>query len=276
MPNQAVDPPLHRRDGQARLLESRRVLTLILMAALVWSLLNVGWRDGVLHPGGLAALRDMGVALLTPDLSADVLRKLIGSVWRTMAYAFAGLSLALAIGFPLGVIASGVLRPDRGGRDPLRWGVRLLLAVLRSVHELVWAWLFVAAVGLFPMAAVLALALPYGGILGRIFADLFQDVPDGPLLALRSAGASETQVFWHGRVPFVLSDALSYTFYRLECGIRSATVLSFVGLGGLGFHIQVALADLAYSRAWTFILGLLVMIVLVEAWSSAVRRRVSR
>jgi phosphonate transport system permease protein len=261
--------------NQPRLFESRRVLTLILAAALTWSLLNVGWSDGVLHAGGLAALREMGGALLTPDLSGEVLGKLIGSVWRTLAYAFAGLSLALVIGFPLGLIASGVLRSDGGARDPFRWAARLLLAFLRSVHELVWAWLFVAAVGLFPMAAVLALALPYSGILGRVFAELFQDVPHGPLRALRSAGASETQVFWHGRLPFVLSDALSYTFYRLECGIRSATVLSFVGLGGLGFHIQIALADLAYARAWTFVLGLIVMIVLVEAWSSAIRRRVT-
>jgi phosphonate transport system permease protein len=75
-------------------------------------------------------------------------------------------------------------------------------------------------------------------------------------------------------MPFVLPDLLSYTFYRLECGIRSATVLSFVGLGGLGFQIQISLADLAYSRAWTFILGLIVMILLVEAWSGAVRKKV--
>jgi phosphonate transport system permease protein len=251
------------------------LLTLILVVALAWSLLNVGWRDGVLHAGGVSALREMASALLTPDLSGEVLAKLVASVWRTLAYAFAGLSLALAVGFPLGLLASGVLRADGGGRGPTRWVARFMLAGLRSVHELVWAWLFVAAVGLSPIAAVLALALPYSGILGRVFAELFQDVPDGPLRALRNAGASESQVFWYGRMPFVLSDLLSYTFYRLECGIRSATVLSFVGLGGLGFQIQIALADLAYGRAWTFILGLIVMILLVEAWSGAVRKRVT-
>jgi phosphonate transport system permease protein len=76
-------------------------------------------------------------------------------------------------------------------------------------------------------------------------------------------------------MPILMSDLLSYTFYRFECGIRSAAILSFVGLGGMGFHIEIALDDLAYERAWTFVLGLAVLIVAVEAWSSAIRRRVS-
>jgi len=258
-----------------RLLESRRLLTLILVAALAWSLLSVEWRDGVLHGGGMRALGEIGAALFRPDLSPDALEKLVGSIWRTLAYAFAGLSLALVLGFPLGLTASGVLRTSGPARRLTQGSARLALAAVRSVHELVWAWLFVAAVGLSPIAAVLALALPYSGILGRVYAELFQDVPEAPLVALRSAGASEWQVFWHGRIPFVLSEFLGYTFYRLECGIRSATVLSFVGLGGLGFEIQIALADLAYDRAWTFILGLVGLVLIVEAWSGAVRRRVS-
>ena len=251
------------------------MLTLILVGALAWSLLSVEWRDGVLHGGGMRALGEIGAALLRPDLSPDALGKLLGSVWRTLAYAFAGLSLALAMGFPLGLAASGVLQAPGPMRRAAQASARFTLAALRSVHELVWAWLFVAAVGLSPIAAVLALALPYGGILGRVYAELFQDVPEAPLAALRSAGASEWQVFWHGRMPFVLSEFLGYTFYRLECGIRSATVLSFVGLGGLGFEIQIALDDLAYGRAWTFILGLVGLILIVEAWSNAVRKRVA-
>jgi phosphonate transport system permease protein len=261
-------------------MESRRVLTLILISALAWSLLSVDWRGGILHGGGLHALGEIGAALFRPELSQDVLGRLLGAISRTLAYAFAGLSLALAIGFPLGLAASGVLHPaGRHRAGPIRratqTAARVMLAALRSVHELVWAWLFVAAVGLSPIAAVLALALPYSGILGRVYAELFQDVPEAPLAALRSAGASERQVFWHGRLPSVLSEFLGYTFYRLECGIRSATVLSFVGLGGLGFEIQIALDDLAYGRAWTFILALVGLIVIVEAWSSAVRRRVT-
>lgn len=254
--------------------EGRRALTLILFGAFAWSLLNVEWSDGVLHSGGLAAAGEIAGSLFRPTLSLDVLGDIVEGALRTVAYAFTGLSLALVIGFPLGVIASGVTTSTKGVRRwSVIWGVRLLLAAFRSVHELVWAWLFVAAVGLSPMAAVLALAIPYGGILGRIYAELLQDVPEAPLTALRSAGASEWRVLWYGRLPMVMSDLLGYTFYRLECGIRSATVLSFVGLGGLGFKIQTALDDLDYARAWTFVLALVVMILLVDWWSSAVRRR---
>ena len=232
------------------------------------------WGDGPLHTGGLRAIGDFVSALFNLELSSDILRDAVTASWRTVAYAVAGMTLALVIGFPLGIIASGVLARSAWSRGVSVGGVRFVLAFFRSIHELVWAWLFVAAVGLSPMAAVLALGIPYGGILGRIYSELLQDVPEEPVRALRSAGASEWQVLWYGRIPMALPDILSYTFYRLECGVRSAAILSFVGLGGLGFHIQISLADLDYERAWTFMLFLVALVVVVDLWSSAVRRRV--
>ena len=150
-----------------------------------------------------------------------------------------------------------------------------MLAFFRSIHELIWAWLFVAAIGLSPMAAVFALGIPYGGILGRIYGELLHDVQDAPLRALRSAGASEWRIFWFGRLPMALPDMLSYTFYRLECGIRSAAILSFVGLGGLGHNIQISLQDIDYGRMWTFLYFLVALVVIVDIWSSMLRRRVA-
>ena len=258
-----------------RALESRRLLTLILLGAFLWSLLNVSWGAGVLHSGGLGAIGDFVTSLFSLELSSGILRDAVTASWRTVAYAVAGMTLALVIGFPLGVIASGVLAQSAWSRAASVGGVRFVLAFFRSIHELVWAWLFVAAVGLSPMAAVLALGIPYGGILGRIYSELLQDVPEAPIRALRSSGASEWQVFWYGRLPMALPDILSYTFYRLECGIRSAAILSFVGLGGLGFQIHISLADLNYERAWTFMLFLVALVVVVDLWSSAVRRRVA-
>ena len=256
-----------------RALESRRVLTLLLLAVFVWSLLNVDWRGGLLHPGGLNAIREFGNALLRPDLSPDLLATAAVESWRTVAYAVAGLTIALVLGLPLGVIASGVLTQSAWLRPSSIGGVRLVLAFFRSIHELVWAWLFVAAIGLSPIAAVLALGIPYGGILGRIYSELLLDVPEAPLRALRSTGASEWRVLWYGRLPMALPDMLSYTFYRLECGVRSAAIMSFVGLGGLGYQIQLHLGDLAYSRVWTFMLFLAALVAIVDLWSSMVRRR---
>ncbi|MEK9658391.1 MAG: ABC transporter permease subunit [Chloroflexota bacterium] len=257
-------------------MEGRRALTLVLLGMLAASLLAVPWREGLLHGGGLRAAGDIALAALRPELSWALAGTAVAAAWRTLAYAVAGLSLALALGMPLGIVASGVLAHTRLMRWASIGGARGLLGALRAVHELVWAWLLVAAVGLSPWAGVLALALPYAGILGRVLAELLQDVEAAPLEALRRAGASEAQVLAHGRLPLIVPDAIGYTFYRLECGIRSAAVLSFVGLGGLGFQIQIALADLDFSRAWAFVWVLALLMVLVEMWSRAVRRELAR
>lgn len=258
-----------------RPLEGRRLLTIILVAAFAWSLFSVDWGSGLVNTGGLRAAGEIAASLLRPDLSLDVLDKAVRASWTTLAYAVTGLTLALAFGFPLGVLGSGVLFKSSWLKRFNVAGTRLVLAFFRSIHELVWAWLFVVALGLSPIAAVLALGIPYGGILGRIYAELLQDVPEAPLRALRSAGASEWRVFWFGRLPMALPDMLSYTFYRLECGIRSTAILSFVGLGGLGFQIRISLDDLAYGRVWTFLFFLIALVSLVDVWSSMVRRRIT-
>lgn len=193
-----------------------------------------------------------------------------------MTFAVAGITLAIAIGLPLGVLGSGVLQSPGARRFTTIAAVRLVLGFLRSIHELVWAWLFVVAIGLSPIAGVLALAIPYAGILGRIYAEILVDVPEQPLRALRSSGASEFKVFLYGRLPMALPDMLSYTFYRFECGIRSAAILSFVGITGLGYQIKLSLDDLFYNEVWTLLFFLVGLVVLVDLWSSLVRRSVTR
>ena len=132
--------------------------------------------------------------------------------------------------------------------------------------------LFVYALGLSSATAVLALALPYAGILGRIYADLLNDVPDEPLRALQSSGASPFQVFLFGRLPMAFPDMLSYSFYRFECAIRSAAILGFVGIPGLGYEIQLSLHDILFDQVWTLLVALVVMVVAVDLWSTRVRR----
>ncbi len=185
----------------------------------------------------------------------------------------AGMTLAVIIGFPLGVVASGtVVVHSSPIRTTLIAGTRLFLGGLRAVHELVWAVLLVAAIGLSPMAGIIALAIPYGGILGRIYAELLQDVPSEPLRALRASGASPLRVLLYGYIPMAMPDLLSYTFYRFECAIRAAAILSFVGIQGLGYQIQLSLHDLLFSQVWTLLLFLVALIVAVDLWSSRVRR----
>ena len=214
-------------------------------------------------------------AAFNPKLSSSFLGLTLESAWKTTAYAIAGICFAVAIGLPLGVLASGVLARSSSSR----WGsvaaFRSVAGLLRAVHELVWAWLFVVALGLSPMAAILAIAIPYGGILGRIYADLLNDVPHEPLRALRASGASEWKVLVYGRLPMALPDMLSYSFYRLECAVRAAAIMGFVGIGGLGMQIQLSLSDLLYDEVWTLLYTLIVLIALVDVWSSWLRRSLS-
>lgn len=257
-----------------RLPEGRGLLTVLLLAAFAWSFTNVDWDRPVFHAGGLRAIGEIAAAFFSPTLSGGLLVDALDETWTTLAYAVAGMTVALAIGFPAGVIASGTVTRTPWLRRLNIGAARGLLAFLRAIHELVWAWLFVAAIGLSPMAAVLALGIPYGGILGRIYAELLQDVPEAPLRALRSAGAREWRVLLYGRLPMALPDMVSYGFYRLECGIRAAAIMSFVGLGGLGQQIQLSLDDLNYERMWTFAYFLIGLIVLVDVWSTLFRRRI--
>jgi phosphonate transport system permease protein len=211
--------------------------------------------------------------LFPPELSPDFLTIALKASWQTVVYAVAGMTLAVIIGFPLGVVASGtVVAHSSPIRTTLIAGTRLFLGGLRAVHELVWAVLLVAAIGLSPMAGIIALAIPYGGILGRIYAELLQDVPSEPLRALRASGASPLRVLLYGYIPMAMPDLLSYTFYRFECAIRAAAILSFVGIQGLGYQIQLSLHDLLFSQVWTLLLFLVALIVAVDLWSSRVRR----
>ena len=253
-------------------LESRRLLTILLLGALGWSLWEVDWGSSLVHTGGAAAAQDFFGGLFSLDLSTYFLKTVLKASWYTVAYAVAGITLAVALGLPMGVIASGVLARSRATRWPVVLGTRAFLAVVRSIHELVWALLFVAAIGLSPMAAVLALAIPYGGILGRIYSDILNDVPSKPLRALRASGASEWKVFLYGRLAMALPDMLSYTFYRFECAIRAAAVMSFVGIAGLGLQIKLSIDELLFDQVWTLLIFLAVLILLVDLWSTMVRR----
>ncbi|MBV7506535.1 ABC transporter permease subunit [Bacillus sp. sid0103] len=251
---------------------NRVILTLLLIAVFVWSLFSIQWSADLFHAGGIPTMLQIFEGLIQPNLSVEVLTKGLESAWITLAYAVAGMSLALIYAFIVGVLASGVLTSSKVARLTSKICFRGILGFTRSIHELIWAWLFVAAVGLSPYAAIFALAIPYGGILGRIFADMLNDVPAPPITALSSSGASKLQILIYGYFPLVWSDMISYTLYRFECAIRSSAIMSFVGLGGLGYQIQLSLADLKYDQVWTYVYFLIGLVLLVDLWSNYVRK----
>lgn len=249
---------------------------MVLVSAVAASLLFVPWGGDLVRPGGVAMMGQVLGGMLKPDLAPDVLAKAATAAWQTAAYAVTGMTVAVAMALPLAAVASGALVRHPAGRRVSMVAARGILGLLRAIHELVWAWLFVAALGLSPVAAIAALAIPYAGILGRIYADLLNDVPPQPVAALQTTGSGLGLAFFYARLPLALPDMISYTFYRFECGLRSAAILSFVGLGGLGFQIQIALDDLLFGRVTTYLLVLVALILAVDTWSSLVRQRLTR
>lgn len=255
------------------LLTNRHLIVPVLLGlGFLWGLTGVDWGRSLLHPHGLSTFGEFVYSMITPDLSPSIIVIGLKSAWRTLVYATCGITLALVVGLPLGVLASGTPVRQPTTQWLLTGLFRPLLGFMRSIHELVWAWLFVAAFGLTPMAAIVAIMIPYGGILGRILADLLNDVPQDSLVTLRSAGASERQILLYGRIPHALADLVSYVLFRFECAIRSAAIMSFIGLGGLGYQIEITLDDLKFSQTWTFVYCLILLILLVNVWSSETRR----
>ena len=256
----------------ARFFEARWFLSIVLVGVFLWSLTGVDWNGSIVHSGGGSSFKDFSLGLFPPELSPGFMKLAIIASWQTVVHAVAGMTLAVIIGLPLGVVASGSLGNPSRSRLAIAVVVRFVLAFMRSIHELVWAVLFVAAFGLSSLAAVMAIAVPYAGMLGRIYSEVLNDVPEGPLDGLRSAGGSSFSVLVYGRMPMAITDMLSYSFYRFECAIRAAAIMSFVGIRGLGFEIQLSLNDLLFSEVWTLLFFLFGLVLLVDYWSTRVRR----
>ena len=144
---------------------------------------------------------------------------------------------------------------------------------LRAIPELVWAALVVLAAGLGPNAGTLALALHTSGVLGRLFAEALENTPTEPAEAIRLSGGGHIAAFCYGTLPGVWPQLIAYSLYRWENNIRMASVLGFVGAGGLGQLLYFSLSLFQQAQAATVILAMLVLVVGVDAFSGWVRQR---
>ena len=210
--------------------------------------------------------------MLVPETSAKFLSKLGWAALETLAMSALGTLLACFFGLALAVPAS-----KSHSADPARWrGVsRLVLNMLRSIPELVWAALLLISAGLGPLAGTLALAFHTTGVLGRLFAESIENASGGPAFALRSRGISEAKIFWYATLPQVLPQLLSYALYRWENNIRAAAVLGVVGAGGLGQMLAFHMGLFQMQETSSILLAMLLMVALVDAVSYASRKAMS-
>jgi len=274
-----LNPATVRHDPAA----APRLMLTLLAVALLWPGVRLSELDlGVLFDGSNADT--MGTflsAFWPPEHSGEFLGLLWQATLETLAIATAGMTLALAVAIPCALLATRVLSLSalsRGGRpawwaQALRWPVRGLLIVLRSIPEIVWALLFVRAVGLGPTAGVLAIAITYAGMLGKVYAEIFESVDPLPARALLGAGASRLQAFLYGVLPQATGEMLSYSVYRWECAIRASVVMGFVGAGGLGQQMDLSMRMFAGGEVASMLLTFLALVLLADLLSRMLRWR---
>ena len=265
----ARDPDWNGRLGAAVVFLLLLWPLLVLAEFKPWVLLQP---DSLRHAGAFLA------GFFPPRLDAEFLWLVARETWRTVAIATAGMVLALLLAIPLAIVSvrtlsqsalAGRMAPWRGA---LRWFARAVLVVLRSVPELVWALVFVRVVGLGPTAGVLAIALTYAGMLGKVYAEILESGEPEPARALLRNGAGRLQALCYALVPQNGAELTSYTVYRWECAIRSSAVLGFVGAGGLGQQLDTALKMFNGGEVCTLLAVFVLLVALTDRTSGWLRK----
>lgn len=204
---------------------------------------------------------------LPPDTSAEFAAYLWQATLETLAIATLGLLLAFVLAVPLSYLATSAVR-ERASQNPV---ARAVMTVLRGIPELVWALVFVRVFGLGPAAGVLALGLTYGGMLGKVYAEILESEDGAAARALLRTGSPRALALLYGLLPLVSKELVSYTVYRWECAIRASVVMGFVGAGGLGQLMDQAMKMLNGGEACSILLVFVVLVLLADALSGWLR-----
>jgi phosphonate transport system permease protein len=257
-----------------------RVFWLLAAAVILWPLLVLAefkpWI--LLTPESLKPTLRFLADFFPPRVDAEFLALVARETWRTVAIATAGLALAMLVAIPLALLSVRVLSvsalPGRMAKLPasMRIVVRAVLVVLRSVPELIWALVFVRVVGLGPTSGVLAIALTYGGMLGKVYAEILESGETHATSALLRNGAGRVQAFFYALLPSNAAELTSYTVYRWECAIRSSAVLGFVGAGGLGQQIDSSMKMFNGGEVSTMLLVFVALVAGTDRLSAWLRK----
>lgn len=265
------------RDPEAR----RRASALLVALVVLWpALVLAEFRPWALFDAGhLQVMAGFLAGFLPPAASADFLGLLLKATLETLAMATAGIALSFVIAVPLALAMTRALSVSRIGPGPgrvvgelLRQASRAVLTLLRAIPEVVWALVFVRALGLGPSAGVLALAITYGGMLGKVYAEILESVDTRPARALLEGGSGRLAALGYGLLPAAAQELASYTVYRWECAVRASVVMGFVGAGGLGQLMDQSMKMLNGGEASTILLTFLLLVLLADALSAGLRR----
>lgn len=247
----------------------KRTGTGIVVWGIVAMLLMVSWEGADMRP--LALIRDganMGqfaAGFFPPDFHEWP--TFLSEMWVTIQIAVWGTVLAVVCAIPFGILCSSNVVP--------MWiyqPVRRMMDSARAINEMVFAMLFVVAVGLGPFAGVLALWVHTTGILAKLFSEAVEAVDPRPVEGIRATGANWLQEVVFGIVPQVLPLWISYSLYRFESNVRSATVLGIVGAGGIGILLWEYIRGFYYAETAAVLIIVVIAVALIDMASQALRR----
>jgi phosphonate transport system permease protein len=257
-----------------------RMALVLLVAALLWPLLV--WTEfkpwELLDARSLKSTMRFLSAFVPPRQDVEFLSLMLAETWRTVAIATAGLTLAFGVAVPLALVSTGRLSISAltgrmaAGPYVLRQAARWSAIVLRSIPELVWALIFVRVVGLGPTSGVMAIGIAYGGMLGKVYAEILESGDPSATQALLRNGAGRLQAFFYGTLPQCSTELAGYTVYRWECAIRSSVVLGFVGAGGLGQQLDNASKMFAGAEVSSILLIFIALVALADRLSAWLRK----
>jgi phosphonate transport system permease protein len=256
-----------------------RVFWMLASLVLLWPMLVLTeFKPWVLFEAGSLkpTLKFIG-DFFPPKIEGEFLLLVAKETWRTVAIATAGIALALVLAVPLALLSVRVLSVSAlAGRmdtlpSVLRTAMRCVMIVLRSVPELIWALVFVRVVGLGPTAGVIAIALTYGGMLGKVYAEILESGEGHATQSLLRNGSGRMQAFFYALLPQNAAELTSYTVYRWECAIRSSAVLGFVGAGGLGQQMDASMKMFNGSEVATMLIVFMALVWLADQASAWLR-----
>ncbi len=259
---------------------SGRVFWIIAALLLMWPLLVITeFKPWLLwHADSRKVMGSFLGDFFPPAHDKEFLILVAKETWRTVAIATAGIALALLMAIPLTLLGTSALSVSalsgRMARLPAfaRQLIRWLLIVLRSVPELVWALVFVRVVGLGATAGVIAIALTYAGMLGKVYTEILESGEAHATQSLMRNGGGRLQSFFYGLLPQNAAELTSYTVYRWECAIRSSAVLGFVGAGGLGQQMDNSMKMFKGGEVATLLLVFMLLVWLADKASSWLRK----
>lgn len=194
-------------------------------------------------------------------------REYLAEMLITIQIAIWGTLLSIILAVPFGILSSANIAPPW-----IYQPVRRIMDFCRSINEMIFAMLFITAVGLGPFAGVLALFVHTMGILAKLFSEAVESIDPQPVEGIRATGANKLEEIAYGVIPQVLPLWISYSLYRFESNVRSASVVGMVGAGGIGMLLWDAIRGFQYGATAAIMIIIVVTVIALDVISAMIRK----